>query len=115
MAHEPNASAEAEAGRTSAAELHAIKHDLQALKDDMKGLLASMKTDGHGRMVDLKDRLRDLGGRAKMGLQNTWNTVSDQSEKVVETGRDKIRERPLTTVAIALLAGIVVGRYLRRG
>lgn len=56
------------------------------------------------------DKAADLGERGREAYART----ADQAEEWLEAAREYVREKPVQSVAIALGAGWLVGRILRR-
>ena len=100
-------------------ELRAIKEDIESLRSDLKGLVRSVRSDGRNRLEGARARLlevtHDLEERARKQLAAARDTVREHSEKALSSGREKISERPFIFVLGAFLAGLVLGKLLRRG
>jgi len=101
---------------------HDVQDDLRTLREDL-GTLAEevaslMSTTGNQALDEVKDRIRrirssidevvsDAGTRGRDMLRDTGETVSD----VIE---ESIRERPLTTLALAIGLGFILGATWRK-
>ena len=55
------------------------------------------------------DRARDAASDLKTTAYTKWDDFINSEDKA-ESARSEIREHPLTVVAIALVAGVIIGR-----
>lgn len=60
------------------------------------------------------DRMRDGLTSAGAALQNGVEELTEMQKRWVESSRSCVREHPLTSVGIAIAAGLVLSRLLRR-
>ncbi len=90
-----------------AGELRALKEDLAALRADL-GRLRAAATE------EVSEGAAGAGAKLREVMRHAYEGLRDRSQDVLDKGRDKVREYPLTTVFVALLAGVVVGMLLRR-
>jgi ElaB/YqjD/DUF883 family membrane-anchored ribosome-binding protein len=93
-----------------ASELRALKEDVVSLRAELSRLRAAPGTEAG------EDAFATAGSGAKLRemVQRAYEKVRDRSQDVLDKGRDKVREYPLTTVFVALLTGVVIGMLLRR-
>jgi len=96
-----------------ASELRALKEDVTALRTDLGRLLEARAT-GSSEAVAEAEAAAGASAKLREVIQRTYERIRDRSQNVLDKGRDKVREYPLTTVFVALLAGVVVGMLLRR-
>ena len=89
-----------------ASELRALKEDVAALRAEL-GRISGAAGEGGEAVPGAGARLRDA-------LQRAYEGIRDRSQDVLDKGRDKVRDYPLTTAFVALLAGVVIGMLLRR-
>ena len=59
------------------------------------------------------DRLRSQGQHLQGNVSAKVDELSELQEEWTASMRDYVRERPLTTIAIALVAGMALSRWLR--
>jgi ElaB/YqjD/DUF883 family membrane-anchored ribosome-binding protein len=96
-------------------DLRVLREDLGALAEEVAGL---MSTTGNETLDKVKDRIRhirssldtvmsDAGTRSRDMLREAGDTVSDAIE-------ESIRERPLTTLALAVGLGFIMGATWRK-
>jgi ElaB/YqjD/DUF883 family membrane-anchored ribosome-binding protein len=78
-----------------------IAQDMQALKQDLNHLRS-----------DIRDLLQTLAGSGKRKLEEAREAIRDQGQAAVDRTRGQILERPLTSVAVVALAGLLVGSIL---
>jgi ElaB/YqjD/DUF883 family membrane-anchored ribosome-binding protein len=99
-----------------------VQQDLQALREDL-GTLAEevaslMSSTGNQALDEVKDRIRrirsslddvmsDAGARGRDALR-------DVSENVSAAIEEHVKERPLTTLALAVGLGFILGATWRR-
>ena len=106
----------------TASSIHDIQSDLKQLRDDVGRLAQQMSNllteSGDEALGQLKGRVREL-------RENLNDTVSDASEKgreafgevtdtLGEAVETSLREHPITTVALAVGLGFLVGTAWRR-
>lgn len=96
-----------------------IRGDIEAIKFDLAALRA-----------ELADRVEMLGGKAGAGyasqrfadaargrldqIGTAWDQATDQGRQVIEGVQEHIEQRPLSSVGLAFVAGLLVGALLRR-
>ncbi len=80
-----------------------LSTEMQQLKQDL-GKLQS----------DLADTLRLLGAEGKQKLRAAYATACDYSKDALEAGKKTIEERPLASVLVAFIAGVLVAKLLDR-
>jgi len=83
-------------GGDVSADIQNLKDDLARLRDDVSAIAGNWMNRG-------RDRLSETTG----DLQDRFHTQ-------METVTDWVKERPLQTVLIAGLAGLILGKILRR-
>ncbi|HVO01115.1 MAG TPA: hypothetical protein VMT54_02890 [Candidatus Cybelea sp.] len=80
---------------TGNADFDAVREDLAALRRQVAELLKHSADAARSGTADLRDELRDL------------------PERGAESLRAQVRESPLASIAIAFIAGSIIGRLLR--
>jgi ElaB/YqjD/DUF883 family membrane-anchored ribosome-binding protein len=101
-------------------ELKNLKNDIAEIQDDIKKLTRAVKSDGGGRLDDVRNRIKDaandIENRIKEQLTDTYSDVSKSvkktSQQAVDEGRQQIGKRPYATVGIAFLSGFVISKLL---
>jgi ElaB/YqjD/DUF883 family membrane-anchored ribosome-binding protein len=97
-----------------------VQHDLRALREDLSTLAQDvtnlMSSTGNQTLDDIKDRIRGIRSAldeviSEAGVRDTLRDVKDNLSSAVE---DSIKERPLTTIAIALGLGFLIGATWRK-
>lgn len=60
------------------------------------------------------DTAKDVKGRAGQAITESFDSVKERSSELQDGVANYTREQPFKTVGIALLAGFVVGFWLRK-
>jgi ElaB/YqjD/DUF883 family membrane-anchored ribosome-binding protein len=82
----------------------ALRTELQTLRED----LAKLQTD-------LRAVAQSMVESGKRQAKQTGQRLNEQMESTLDTVQDYIEERPIATVAIAFMTGMLMGRILGRG
>jgi len=96
-------------------DLQALREDLSTLAEEVTGLMSST---GNQALDEVKNRIRrirtslddlvsDASARGRDALQDVGESVSSAVE-------ESIKERPLTTLALALGIGFILGATWRK-
>jgi ElaB/YqjD/DUF883 family membrane-anchored ribosome-binding protein len=97
---------------TKSPEVDKIKDDLQQLRDDLGKLLGHIGSFGKGRLGGTREKVSaavdDFQGRAQDRLRGTTREVSEQGHRAVDASRDAVQHKPLTYVAVAFVAGMIL-------
>jgi len=109
---------DARAGAGTAEELKALKEDLERLRADVGDLLRSLKGASEEKIKDARSRLREAAAsfesRAEQQIKDAYERVSEEGKRVADLGREQVEKRPLTSVFVAFLAGVLVGKLFSR-
>ena len=80
-----------------------LSSEMQQLKQDFGKLKG-----------DLAEVLRLAGAEGKQKLQAAYDSACDYGKDALDASRKTIEERPLTSVLVAFIAGILVAKLLDR-
>jgi len=80
-----------------------LSSEMQQLKQDFGKLKG-----------DLAEVLRLAGSEGKQKLKAACETASDYGRDALDVSRQTIKERPLTYVLVAFIAGVLVAKILDR-
>lgn len=80
-----------------------LSSEMQQLKQDFGKLKG-----------DLAEVLRLAGAEGKQKLKAAYDSASDYGKDALDVSRKTIKERPLTYVLVAFIAGILVAKLLDR-
>ena len=93
-------------------EIDNIKNDLQTLRDDLGRLLGHIGSFSKGKLGGTRQKLSaavgDMEERTYDRLQGTTREVSDRSHQAVDASREAVQNKPLTYVAVAFVAGMIL-------
>jgi ElaB/YqjD/DUF883 family membrane-anchored ribosome-binding protein len=79
---------------------HDARAEIAALREKVETLMQTRVTPAIGA----------IAGEAEAAAKAATDTVRDQTRRVSE----QVREQPLTSIAVAALAGFVLAAFLRR-
>ena len=86
---------------------NAVKDDLAKLRSDIANLSAALKDLTSETVHERLDTLRT-------GIDRMTDDAKVQSRELLDDLTDRIEERPLTSVLVALGVGILLGRLFDR-
>ncbi len=85
--------------------------------DRMVDRLASTAHSAVDRMASTAgpalDRMRETAQHTADSLQSRVGNMGEMQSRAMTTARDYVRERPMTSLAMAMLAGMVIARWMR--
>lgn len=97
---------------TRSAEIDKIKSDLQQLRDDLGKLLGHIGSYSKGKLGGTREKVSaavgDLQERAYDSFQGTGRQVTERGREALDASREAVEHRPLTYVAVAFVAGMVL-------
>ena len=100
------------ADETRNGEIDQIKTDLQQLRDDLGKLLGHVGSYSTGKLGGTREKVgaavEDLQERAYDCFQGTGRQVMDRGRQALGVSRDAVQHKPLTYVAVAFVAGMVL-------
>lgn len=102
-----------------------VNEDIEALKDDVRRLAADVRElpsrigfHCRSRIMRSRERLRDtisgLEDRAKDRIRGTSIAVKDEGSYVVDKCRGGIGQRPITSVVVAFVVGLLFASLAER-
>jgi len=101
---------------TKSVEVDKIKDDLQQLRDDLGKLLGHVGSFGKGKLGGTCEKVsaavEDFQGRATDRLRGTTREASERGYQAVDASRDAVQQKPLTYVAAAFVAGMILASFL---
>jgi ElaB/YqjD/DUF883 family membrane-anchored ribosome-binding protein len=96
---------------------HATSHVVASTKDAVERAADHVESGLHqatdkaaGAAHRVTDKATELGGRSR----EAYDETIDRADAWLEQAREYVREKPVQSVAIALGAGWLLGRILRR-
>lgn len=99
-------------------EMEALKRDLKNLRADMRDMLQHAGAGGKYKLEDAKMRLREslsqLENRARSQARDTYDSLREQSENVIDNVRVRVGEKPFAALGIAFVVGLIASLLLRR-
>jgi ElaB/YqjD/DUF883 family membrane-anchored ribosome-binding protein len=95
-----------------AQEIESFKEDVRQLQKDLSDILSSAGTYSRERLHESHQRVRaalsGLKYQAGQRAADVYGKAVDQSAYAVDKSRRTIEEKPLTAVAIAFVAGLLL-------
>ena len=91
-------------------EIEALRRDIETLRGDLRSLYQSAKGASKVTLDDAKSRVQETAKNVETWATTFYGNTQDQTQRLIEAGRQSILKRPFTTVAGAVLAGMIVGR-----
>ncbi|MBZ2168727.1 YqjD family protein [Marinobacter sp. F4216] len=99
-------------------EYNQVKQDLQELRDDFAKLTRAVTEDQKGNISSLRDEIRRESQAAFDQVRQKGSDAVDRAknagDKAISDVERKIEERPLLSVIIMFLIGVLVGKLLDR-
>ncbi len=83
-------------------------------KNDVKSLARQGKREAENALNAAKGEISDFAHKAGSKLRTAYEDASHQVEDAAEQARERIREKPLQSAAIAFGAGVLLSVILRR-
>ena len=84
-----------------------IPAQIETLRADIATLTSMVKTQATDKIVQTKDTVKETAAQKTEAAKVRYDELTTQAEK-------SIKENPLTSIAIAVGAGIVLGALSRR-
>lgn len=84
-------------------DLEALREDVTKLRSDLSQLAKSLLDKGKSETDTAKDRVIEE-------LMSNLRSARDKSSDTVESVEHKIQEKPLMSLLIAFLAGLILGK-----
>ena len=99
-------------------DLYSVREDVAKLADDVTELLSGKSDDVvddvKRRVIQLRENIdsaiAEVGAESRAAVQDAKGGLHDFGE----TLEDSLRQRPFTTLALAVALGVVLGTSLRR-
>jgi ElaB/YqjD/DUF883 family membrane-anchored ribosome-binding protein len=99
-------------------QMDAIKDDLRDLRENLKGMMEVFKSNSKSRMSAARERLsemaRDRYEQLRDAASRGYGQARQYSRQAIARAQNTIEERPLTSVLVALGAGLLIGSLLSR-
>jgi ElaB/YqjD/DUF883 family membrane-anchored ribosome-binding protein len=99
-------------------DLHAVQEDVVKLADHLTELLSDKGDDVveevRQRVNQLRENIDATISEVGAGTRRAVRDGKDGLQEVTDTLADSVRDRPFTTLALAIGLGVVVGSILRR-
>jgi ElaB/YqjD/DUF883 family membrane-anchored ribosome-binding protein len=95
-------------------DVDALRSDLSALREDIAALVGSAVHAGKARAGDATGRIADAARSRLQQLGSAWEGATDRGQELLEQAQHRIEERPLQSVGVAFLAGVLIGALVRR-
>jgi len=63
-------------------------------------------------MEEMQEQMEDTMSKMQIDLNNIMGELSGRANEIMDKGRDKIKEKPLTYVGVAFGVGLIAGAIL---
>lgn len=107
-----------ESAKAASAASGDIQADLQALREDVTRLASQitdiLATKGNAAWARAKSNVEDVVSDVSAKGQEAIDAAQEVGDRVVDTIDESLRERPYTTLAVALGIGFLFGAMWRR-
>ena len=91
-------------------EVQQLQKDLQELESTVVKLSKSLKNDGSHKIEDLRAGVQD----AKLAAAEKWSLMRARGYDGLEQTEEVVRQKPLQSLGLAFLGGIIASRLLNR-
>jgi ElaB/YqjD/DUF883 family membrane-anchored ribosome-binding protein len=99
-------------------DIAALKSDVHRVREDLADTVRSVACYGGNMIMRNRNRLREtiaeLEGRAKERLRDTSDVLKDRGHGAIAGWRTGVEHRPITSVAIAFAAGLLLASLIER-
>lgn len=99
-------------------EYNQVKQDLQQLRDDLAKLTRAVTEGQKGNISSLRDEIHRESREAFDQVRQKGNEAVERAktagDKAIHDVEKKIEERPLLSIVIMFLIGVLVGKLLDR-
>jgi ElaB/YqjD/DUF883 family membrane-anchored ribosome-binding protein len=96
------------AKRSMDKELDALRGDMTKLSKDMSRLVSAVGASG-------RSKLSDTGDRLETGFEDVLELIRARGKSTIKATNQGISQRPITAVATAFGAGLLLGKLMDRG
>ena len=86
----------------------------QEQTDDLHGEVEALKSDLRKIQSDLREITDTLWGMGRSSYEQASDSMHEKVEHTMGQVRDTMQRQPLTTVAVAFISGVVLGKLFSR-
>jgi ElaB/YqjD/DUF883 family membrane-anchored ribosome-binding protein len=94
-------------------ELDAVRKDIQDLKNDMASLLKVLKSEGDGKLHNLKDKVSSTLHEKAESLHDQMSAARDRVADGKDYMKEVAEEHPFKTAVVALCLGLLTGAIIQ--
>jgi ElaB/YqjD/DUF883 family membrane-anchored ribosome-binding protein len=99
-------------------DVESLKKDIEKLRADLGIALSDVGTLGQDKVMETKERLKTavegFEGTALKHIEHANEVIHDGSERAIQASREMVVTRPITTVAVSFVAGLLTAFLLER-
>ncbi len=99
---------------TTQKEVKNMKQDIAQIKDMLADQLEEIPTNGKTKNIFNKEDLQSIANQAGKGVRAFFSDKQKQLEEVKTACKKTIKERPLTSAAVAFAGGMLITTLLRK-
>lgn len=104
----------AEGPRGAGDEVATLRAELERLRAELAGLTGSAKERPAAGATDASDGVEHAIGQLVDRIRRVADDVKGKGQENLDVLLEKVKERPITSLAVAFGAGLVLSRLLRR-
>lgn len=93
-------------------QLRTMKRDIEEIKDIISDQIPG-GSNGIGDHVPSREEIQRMANHAGQSMRGFFRAKGEQLDTVRTRAEDNIKSRPMTSTAVALASGILVGALLR--
>lgn len=91
-------------------EMATLKEDLTKLREDLTELVGAIKESGRSQAGQVRDKAQIELEKRLQQLHEAYDAVKREGNYAAENACRMLEDRPVTSVAVAFAAGLLVGR-----
>lgn len=99
-------------------DVESLKKDIEKFRNELGTMLTNLGSYSEEQIQEKSNRLRkavaEFQGMASKRLHNANETIHQQSDRALQSSRQMVTSKPLTTVIVSFAAGLVTAIFMER-